>query len=44
MVQWLGLQVSIAGGLSSIPSQGAKISQVPWCGKKKKKKKSKGKE
>ena len=39
MAQWLVLHVSTAGGLSSIPGQGAKIPQALWCGKKKKKKK-----
>ena len=39
MAQWLVLHVSTAGGLSSIPGQGAKIPKALWCGKKKKKKK-----
>ena len=36
-VQWLGLQVSTAGGTVSIPGQGTKISCAPWCSRKKKK-------
>ena len=37
MVQWLRLQVSKAGGIGSIPSQGSKIPHTAWCSQKKKK-------
>ena len=38
MIQWLGLHASTAGGTGLIPSQGTKITQGIWLGKKKKKK------
>ena len=34
VVQWLGLQASTAGGMSSIPGQGTKILQATRCGQK----------
>ena len=30
VVQWLGLHISTAGGISSIPGQGTKILQAMW--------------
>ena len=36
-VQWLGLRSSTAGGMGSIPGQGAKIPQATWCNQKTKK-------
>ena len=38
VVQWLGLQVSNAGGKGSIPGLGTNIPHVAWHGQKKKKK------
>ena len=35
VVQWLGLRVSTAGGLGSIPGWGTKILQATQCGQKK---------
>ena len=40
-VQWLGLHVSTAGIIGSIPGQGTKIPQAAQCHQKKKKKKKK---
>ena len=39
MVQWLGLCVSTAGGLGSIPGRGTKTPQDTWHSQKKKKEK-----
>ena len=38
MVPWLRLPTSVAGGTTSIPGWGTKISYAAWCGKKKKSK------
>ena len=38
--QWLGLCVSTAGGMGSIPGWGMKIPQTMWHGQKKKKKRT----
>ena len=35
VVQWLGLCISTAEGMGSIPVQGTKIPLVTWCGQKK---------
>ena len=35
MVQWLGLHISTAAGLGSIPGQGAKVPQAEWHSQKK---------
>ena len=37
VVQWLGLCISTAEGMGSIPVQGTKIPLVTWCGQKKNK-------
>ena len=37
VIQWLGLCISTAEGMGSIPLQGTKIPLVTWCGQKKKK-------
>ena len=36
VIQWLGLCISTAEGMGSIPLQGTKIPLVTWCGQKKK--------
>ena len=35
MVQWLGFQVSIAGGIDLVPDQGTKILHAMQCTQKK---------
>ena len=41
VVQWLGLCISTAEGMGSIPVQGTKIPLVTWCGQKKTRKEKK---
>ena len=41
VVQWLRLHASIAGGMGSIPGQGAKIPHAVWHGQKQKQNRTK---
>ena len=41
MIQWLGVHVSTARGMGSIPGQGSKIPQATQCSQKERKKEMK---